>query len=179
MGTGQKRSSFRSLVICAAMAALALALPIAFHMVGFGSEFLPLLLPLLVNAFLVPAVPAVATAAATPLLSAFATGMPPLYPPVAVLMSIEAAVMSAVAAVLRRRCASIWFPLLAAIAAGRLTTAALTIAIAPAFELPARATGLAILVQGLPGVILQILVVPLAVRALRRRSSPLFREDEE
>ena len=36
----------RTMVVSAAMAALALTLPVAFHMVGLGSKFLPMLLPL-------------------------------------------------------------------------------------------------------------------------------------
>ena len=86
MNASSRNASFRNLVVCAAMAALALALPIAFHMAGLGSEFLPMLLPLLVNAFLVPFVPAVAMAAVAPFISALATGMPPLYPPIAVVL---------------------------------------------------------------------------------------------
>jgi hypothetical protein len=171
------RGSFRNLVICAAMTALALALPLAFHTVGLGSEFLPMLLPLLVNAFLVPLAPAVATAALAPFLSSLATGMPPLYPPVVVVLAAEEVVMSGVASLLRRR--PIWLPLLAAIVAGRLATVLLTAALAPEFHLPAAASSFAILIQGLPGTVLQILVVPLAVRAVRGRSSLLFGENPE
>jgi len=44
----------RAMVISAIMAAMGLVLPIAFHAVGLGGKFLPMLLPLLLNGFLVP-----------------------------------------------------------------------------------------------------------------------------
>jgi hypothetical protein len=56
-------SRLRAMVISASMAAMALVLPIAFHAVGMGSKFLPMLLPLLLNGFLVPVPWAVATGA--------------------------------------------------------------------------------------------------------------------
>ena len=88
-----KDGRLRAMVISASMAAMGLVLPIAFHAVGLGSKFLPMLLPLLLNGFLAPLPWAVATGALTPLLSAVTTGMPPLFPPVAFSMSLECAVL--------------------------------------------------------------------------------------
>jgi len=67
------------MVVSAAMAALALILPIAFHAVGLGSQFLPMLLPLLLNGFLVPLPWALLTGATVPIISSFMTGMPPTH----------------------------------------------------------------------------------------------------
>ena len=86
------------MVLSAAMGALALALPVAFHAAGLGSRFLPMLLPLLVNGYLSRWPWAVATGFCIPWISAFATGMPPLYPPIAAIMSAEGAVLAAAAA---------------------------------------------------------------------------------
>jgi hypothetical protein len=167
-------SSLRSLVISAAMGALALALPIAFHAVGLGSRFLPMLLPLLVNGYLSRWSWAAATGLAIPWISAFATGMPPLYPPVAAIMSVEGFVLASVAAATRRM--PLWVSVPVAVASGRC--AALAGAWAAAFwlELPPGFASLAMLVQGLPGVVLQLVVTPLAVAALRRRGGPLLDE---
>ena len=97
-----KDGRLRAMVISASMAAMGLVLPIAFHAVGLGSKFLPMLLPLLLNGFLVPLPWAIATGALVPLLSAVTTGMPPLFPPVAFSMSLECAVLSGTAAAIYR-----------------------------------------------------------------------------
>lgn len=163
------------MVTSAVMAALALVLPMAFHAVGLGSKFLPMLLPLLLNAFLVPWRWAVATGAIVPWISGLATGMPPLYPPVAAVMSAECAVMAAVAALIYRRgTRGVWAALIPAILAGRLTSLAMTFLLARLFGLPAALASVARLLEGLPGVALQLAVVPLVLRALASRRSILL-----
>lgn len=163
------------MVISAVMAALGLVLPIVFHATGLGSEFLPMLLPLLLNAFLSSPGWAIFTAAIVPWISAFATGMPPVYPPVALVMSAEALVMAAVvSAVYRLKRKWTWPALGAGIAADRLTSFALTVLLSSRFGLPAKAVALGVFVHGLPGVALQIVVIPLVLKALRQRRSVLF-----
>lgn len=163
------------MVISAAMAALALVLPIVFHAVGLGSKFLPMLLPLLLNGFFVPVGWAVAAGALVPPLSAVLTGMPPLYPPVALAMSIEGAVLGGVAAAIYRgRPKRLWWALVAAILLGRMTSAASTWMMAEWLHLPRRLSVAASLLQGMPGVLLQLAVVPLVVRQALRRHGLLF-----
>jgi niacin transporter len=165
----------RAMVISAVMAALALVLPVAFHAVDLGSKFLPMLLPLLLNGFLVPFRWAVGTALVVPWLSAFATGMPPLYPPVAAVVSAEGAVLAGVASVLcRGRTRSVWIALIPAVVAGRLTALALTWILAKAFQLPPTLASVAKLLEGAPGVALQLAVVPLVLHMLSKRTGPLI-----
>ncbi len=167
------------MVTSAVLAALALVLPVAFHAVGLGSKFLPMLLPLLLNAFLVPWRWAVQTGAIVPWISALATGMPPLYPPVAAVMSAECAVMAAVAALIYQRGGrGVWAALIPAILAGRLTSFGATFLLARLFGLPAALTSVARLLEGLPGVALQLAVVPLVLRALAARRSILLERTE-
>jgi hypothetical protein len=146
-----------------------------FHAVGLGSKFLPMLLPLLLNGFLSPVAWAAFTGAATPLVSALLTGMPPLYPPVAVVMSVEGIVMSVVAGTLYRACGRrVWPALVAAILCDRLTSVSLSWVLARLLGLPERLSAGAALVQGLPGVALMVVVVPLVLGALSRRRGLLF-----
>jgi hypothetical protein len=167
--------TLRAMVLSAAMAALGLTLPAVFHMVGLGSRFLPMLLPLLLNGFLVPAPWAAATGLLTPFLSSLATGMPPLYPPVAVALACEGAVAGGVAALtFRRGRGNLWAALISAIVAGRLTALMVSYGLARQFGLPPAFASLAILVQGVPGVALQVAVIPVVVRSLRRRPGLLF-----
>jgi nitric oxide reductase large subunit len=82
--------------------------------------------------------------------------------------------MAGVAASLYRVTRQIWLPLIAAIVCGRVVWFALTWLAAGWFELPPTIASLASLVQGLPGVALQLAVIPLVVRTLARRRSILF-----
>lgn len=162
------------MVISAALGALALALPAGFHAVGLGSRFLPMLLPLLVNGYLSRWTWAVATGVVIPWISAFATGMPPLYPPIAAIMSAEGAALAATAALTARLPLPVSVAL--AVAAGRATALAGAYAAAAWLDLPPGFASLAMLAQGLPGVVLQLVVTPAAVAALRRRGGLLIDE---
>lgn len=169
----------RVLVLNALVMALALVLPPAFHAVGLGSRFLPLLLPLLLNGFLSPARWAALTGALAPLVSALATGMPPLYPPVALVVAAEGAVLGGVAAALYRACGRrIWPALVAAVVCGRAVAFLLSWWMAKPFGLAPAISGVAVLIQGIPGVALQLAVTPVVVRAVRARRSLLLAHEE-
>ncbi len=177
--TSQAPDRLRSMVVSAAMAALALILPIAFHAVGLGSQFLPMLLPLLLNGFLVPLPWALLTGAAVPLISSLATGMPPMYPPVALQMSLEGAAIGGIAsAIYGFRPKRLWPALLTAVLVSRLVGVGAMWLLARAFGLPAGFVSAAMLVKGLPGVALQIVVIPLAIGQLRRSRNILVARDD-
>lgn len=165
----------RAMVISAVMAAMALILPPAFHAAGLGSRFLPMFLPLLVNGFLVPFPWAVLTGVLTPLVSSLATGMPPLFPPVALTMALEGAVLGGVsAAIYQGRRSRLWWALLSAVALGRAATFASTWMLAQVFRMPPAFTSAAVILQGVPGVLLQLTVAPLVIDQLARRKGILF-----
>jgi len=168
------------MVISAVMAAFGITLPVAFHAVGLGSKFLPMLLPLLLNGFLSTAPWAMLTGALVPLASGLITGMPPLYPPVAMVMSVEGASMAGTAALIYRGFRPrIWQGLALAVIVDRCASAALMWSIAGKFGLPPAALSIAAFLQALPGVALQIIVVPPVVRALSARKGILFRDEDE
>lgn len=178
--SGMRPNKLRCMVISAAMVALALTLPVAFHAVGLGSKFLPMFLPLLLNGFLVPWRWALLVGAVTPWISALATGMPPLYPPVVVLLSTEGAVLAGVAAVVYRLTRPrLWPALLLAILCGRFTSFVLSWLLAGEFGLPPALASVANFAQGLPGIALQLAVIPLVLRALSRRGGILFADDDK
>ena len=163
------------MVLSAAMAALALVLPMLFHATGLGSNFLPMILPLLLNAFLSDMGWALLAAAIVPWISAFATGMPPIYPPVALVMSGEAAIMALVVALVWRASKQrVWPTLIAGILADRVASFVMMLLLSVQFALPARAIAIGSFVYGLPGVALQLVVVPLVIKALKQRRSVLF-----
>lgn len=166
------------MIVSAMMAALAIVLPMAFHAVGLGNKFLPMLLPLLLNGYLSTLPWAILTAIIAPWLSAALTGMPPIYPPVALVMSCEGVVLAGVASTLyRTTCRRIWPALICAIVLSRATSFALTWYFASIFHLPCVVSATAALAEGLPGVALQVIVIPIVMRGLQQRKGLLF-DDE-
>jgi thiamine transporter ThiT len=174
-----QHKTLRSMIVSAMMTALAVALPLVFHTLGLGSKFLPMFLPLLLNAFLASWPWSIVAAVTAPWLSAALTGMPPIFPPVALIMSCECAVMAGVASALYRASRkNLWLSLLSAILLGRLTGFLLTWFFAAKFGLSGGLAASAVIVQGLPGVILQLILVPLALQGLRRRNGLLLNADD-
>lgn len=171
----RQENTLRSMVISAVMAALGIVLPMVFHATGLGSHFLPMLLPLLLNAFLSSPGWAMFTAAVVPWVSAFATGMPPIYPPVALVMSAEALTMAAVAGTVYRFSRGRVLPaLFAGIASDRVMSFAMTMLLSPLFHLPAKVVAIGAFVHGVPGVVLQLAVIPLVLKGIGKRRSVLF-----
>jgi len=150
--------------------ALALALPVVFHMLGMGPVFLPMFLPILVLGFLVSPRVVATVGVVTPIVSALLTGMPPFFPPIALVMAVELPVMGCVASVLyRKRGWNIYVALAAAIVAPKLLVVPVVVAVSQWLELPPQYTSLAVILYGVPGIVLQAIVVPPAVYMIERR----------
>jgi len=159
----------RELALASLFGAGGLLLPIVFHIVLLGGVFMPMYLPLVTLAFLVRPSVSVSTALVVPLLSAFATGMPPLYPPVVLIMIIELGCMALFISLMRTRFTNPWFVLIPALALGRVVNAASSFGAAWALHLPVRFFTLATFVSSWPGLVLLVAVVPPLVRVLQPR----------
>jgi hypothetical protein len=159
----------RSISRAAVVTALGLVLPPVFHALHLGHVFLPMYLPILAGAFLLPPRWAAAAGFATPLVSAAATGMPPLMPPVALWMAVELGVMGALAAVLHRWFRwPVWLTVALVLLVGRAVYLGLVYSTAGWMNLPPRLLTIASLVAGWPGMILALVVVPAAFHLTRR-----------
>ena len=167
------RLSARDLAYCGLFGAAALLFPVVFHLVRLGHVFMPMYLPLVTLAFFVPPLPAAVTALVVPVLSGAVTGMPPFYPPVAVFMSLELAVMSALIAgvVGRRPKANEWLVLVPVLIFGRALYVVLVYAFSLAIKLPAGFVAGLSLLGGWPGIVLMVVVVPPVAR-LKKRPRP-------
>ncbi len=153
----------------ALVTAAGLALPWVFHALRLGHVFLPMYLPLLAGAFVLRPRTAAAAAVATPLVSAAATGMPPLFPPIAAWMAIELGLMAGLASLLhRRRSLPPWAIVALVLVVGRLAYAVLVYSTGLWLNLPAGLLTAASLAAGWPGMLLAIVAVPAAVRLLER-----------
>ena len=169
--------TMRDHAYCGLFGALALALPTLFHVFGLaGPMFLPMYWPLVTLAFLVSPLRAALVALLVPVASAFLTGMPMLWPPMAAVMSAELVVQVGLIGVLgrpRQGAVSMGraFAVLAVVlVAGRFLHAGLVWGLAQAFpQLPARAFAVFSFFAGWPGVLAMLLFVPVSVGAVARR----------
>ena len=175
-----KTPTLRGMITSAALAALGIILPIAFHAVGLGAKFMPMVLVIMLSGFLAPWPWAMLAGAVTPMASALLTGMPSVYPPFCLVMSLEMTLTAGLAALLyggnRRR---LWPALLLTILFNRGLSLSLTYVLAGKFGLPPRVVSLVYFAQGLPGVALQLTVIPLVVSTLSRRKGILLFHDHE
>jgi hypothetical protein len=168
-------STLRSMVISAVLVAMGIVVPIGFHAVGLGSKFMPMILVMMLNGFLLPWPWAVLTGAVVPVASCLLTGMPPLYPPFFLSMSLEMALLSAMVSFLSRvTTPRIWPAVIGGVIFNRLTSLLLTYYLAGWFGLPSKLISLAYFAQGLPGIALQLISLPLIVKTLQKRKGLLF-----
>lgn len=161
------RQAIRQLVLAALFLALGLVLPSAFHMVGAGSVFLPMHIPVLLCGLVCGWKYGAAVGFITPLLSSF-TGMPPLFP-TATAMMFELCAYGALTGLLRPR-HNIYISLLGGMLGGRVVSG---VANTIFMGLAGKAYGLtafltASFVTALPGILLQIIVIPIVVLTLER-----------
>ncbi len=175
----------------AAGLALSLVLPWLFHAVGLGPVFLPMHLPVLVTGALFGTGSGLAVGLLAPLLSTLLTGSPPTAPPVAQLMTAELATYGAAAGWLRGRLLATPHPasarrasrlllleyawLVGTLLLGRLALAVAAGLLGPALGLrvPAAVYVQAAIWTGLPGVSVQLVVVPFLVRRLAHYLNPI------
>jgi hypothetical protein len=158
--------------IGAVMIALGITLPMAFHAVGLGPTFLPMHLPVLMAALLVDPAVACLVGMVTPLLSALLTGMPALMPPIAQAMVIELGLYGLLGSLIHQRLGQdLYVSLIGAMLGGRVAYGLLGATILPLIGL--RAVPLlypvtAGLVASLPGILIQLAIVPVIVRGLQK-----------
>jgi hypothetical protein len=173
----------RQLSLAGLLGALALLLPIGFHALGWGGRILlPMHLPIVIAGFLLEPGLALSLGLIVPLLSAVLTGMPPLAPPMALLMSVELAVKAGSASVLYRRLhAPMWTALPMAIAADWAVLAAAALQAAKFFVIQSSPVKyvVAAIVLSLPGTVLQLVAVPAVVLTIERRIPSLRRKKGE
>ncbi len=159
----------RQRVLAGLMGALAIALPQVFHLVGLGSTFLPMHIPVLLAGFVVRPGLAATVGLLAPVVSMLVTGMPPA--PMVPLLVAELAALGAAASLLHRRLrVPVWVALPGAIAARAAVTVMLVSLVGERLGFPPQLrSAAAVLALGLPGVGLQLVAVPAGLRLMRRR----------
>lgn len=163
----------KQLVFAGLCAAIGVALPLAFHTIpNAGSIFLPMHIPVLICGFLCGPAYGLLCGIVTPIVSSLATGMPPA----AILpgMVCELATYGLMTGLLfrllrgRARGARIYLTLIGAMLCGRLVSGALNALIFRAGKYSLQVWLTASFVTALPGIILQLALIPVLLLALER-----------
>lgn len=167
-----KLSYTKKLAICAACVALCVVLPMAFHSIpNAGQVILPMHIPVLLCGLMCPWPYGLACGLLGPLLSSLTTGMPPaaMLPS----MMVECAVYGAVSGVMMRfvRTKNSWLDLyismITAMLAGRVVAGLANAWIFTPGTAPF-AWVTTSLVTGIPGIVIQLVLLPILVAALTR-----------
>lgn len=158
----------KNMVSAALCIALGIVLPIFFHMVGLGSVFLPMHIPVILCGFVCGWPYGLVCGIVVPILSALLTGMPPFYP-YAISMMFELGTYGLLSALLYKRF-NVYVSLIGAMIGGRIVSGiANTILYGVSGTSYSFAAFIsASFVTALPGIIIQIILIPLLVIALQR-----------
>jgi len=167
----------RLVTVCGLFISAGILIPMVFHAFGLGKVFLPMHIPVLIAGILYGPEYGLITGLITPGLSAVLTGMPPLMPPTAQAMTFELAAYGVLSGLLTHRVGLGVVPsLVGAMIGGRLVYGMLGASLLPLLgfqSVPVLYPLTAGLVSSLPGVALQLVVVPTVVALLRRHQRRL------
>jgi len=165
-----KKNQIRNLVLSALLLAVGFVLPFLTGQIPeVGSMLLPLHLPALICGFVCGWPWGLAVGAVLPLMRSFLMGMPPMIP-TALCMAFEMAAYGAAAGILYKKC-HMYVSLLGAMIIGRLVWGVVSWAVyGLLMETP---FSLAMFwaggyVNAWPGIVLQLIAVPLIVKALKQ-----------
>ncbi|WMJ80469.1 ECF transporter S component [Clostridium sp. MB40-C1] len=168
----RKNTSINQMVRAAVIIALGIVLPIFFHVFGqnAGAVFLPMHIPILIGGFMLNPIYALLTGIITPLLSHLFTGMPAF--PFVYIMILELAAYGFFTSLFYNRIKLGIYPsLILAMLIGRGFNIAgvytiMHMIMGKPFKFKIVATGL--FMKGLPGIAIQLILIPLIVYGLRR-----------
>lgn len=150
--------------------ALGLVFPIVFHMIGAGPAFLPMHFPVLLCGLLFGWQYGAVCGLIVPLLSSLLTGMPPIFP-TAPAMMLELCAYGALTGIFYLALQwNIYPALLAAMLGGRIVSG---LANAMLLQMADKPYGFSAFVSGafvtaLPGILLQIILIPALILALKK-----------
>lgn len=168
---GVRNSQTRELVLGSFFILLGLVIPFIFHSTGLlGTVFLPMHFPILIAGFYLRPSTALIVGGVTPFLSSLMTGMPALMP-MAPIMVFELAAYGLITSLLSNdKKWNTYFVLISAMIGGRIV-AGLVVAIMVALfgvQLDPVLFVIGGIVTGLPGIALQLLLIPPFISRFRR-----------
>lgn len=167
-----KKEELKKLIYAALFLALGIVLPFATAQIKeIGDSLLPMHLPVLICGFICSWKYGLAVGLVLPFIRSALFGMPPLYPQ-AVWMALELATYGLVAGLLYKKTGLKYLSLIAAMLFGRVVwgiAKAILLGVADKpFGISAFITGG--FVDALPGIILQLILIPVIVRLYERET---------
>lgn len=153
----------KSIIMTGFFTAIGIVLPIVFHYADIGKNLLPMQFPVLLSGFFLTPPYAVTVGVITPVLSALLTGMPPMFPNM-LCLCVEFGAYGLFLSIFKR-IKSKYLRLVLSLLLGK------TVLLVFAFSNAALAAfTYAQLINGLAGMLWQILIVPVIVKGYERRS---------
>lgn len=173
----KRKITTKEIVLSGLLLATGILLPMIFHAVGMtGPIFLPMHIPVLIGGMLLSPYLALVLGIVTPLLSSVLTGMPVLFP-MAPIMVVELGTYGLIAALcIRKFKLNVILALIISMIAGRImagVTVALLIQLFSVQMNPILFVQGAI-ITGLPGLIIQIILIPTLVYLIKHHASHLI-----
>ena len=162
------RTATIRLVFTAFFVALGCILPPLFHMIGAGTVFLPMHIPVLLCGFVCGAPYGAACGVIVPLLSSLFTGMPPVFP-TALAMALELCCYGAITGLMFIKFNwNLYASLIAAMLCGRIISGLANMALLglAGQEYSLKMFLTASFITSMPGIIIQIIVVPAIIAIL-------------
>lgn len=165
-----KENELRQIPLTALFAAVAVVLPQFFHLLGLGATFLPMFLPIMLGSLLLTWKFALVLAILPPLVSFLLTAMPPLVPPILPIMLIELICIALILSIVHRHLKKpLWLALGLAILTDRLILFVIVSIVAPLLGFTNPIFTLALVASGIPGIILQIITIPLTLKLIEKK----------
>lgn len=170
-GKQMRTNIVRETTLSGLFIAIGIILPMLFHALGQGATFLPMHIPVLLAGFILSLPFAVAVGIITPILSSILTSMPPIFP-VLPFMVFELATYGLVTSFLYRKLKlNVYVSLVGAMLSGRIVATIVVWVLINFFfaTLPSPIIWVtAAVTAGLPGIVIQLALIPVLVLALNR-----------
>ena len=170
------RFKTKDLVTASVLLAIGIILPMVIHMSGIdGTIFLPMHIPVLIAGLMVGSPLGLVVGILSPTLNHFITGMPPV--PILWIMLVELAIYGLISGYLYRKVKMTLLPsLIITMIIGRLFAALTVLLLGKGFGLPVPPIDIyikGITILSLPGIIIQIILIPIIINAYERSQNSL------
>ncbi len=161
----------KEIILAGLFIAIGVIIPSIFHLTGIsGKVFLPMHIPALIAGFFVSPPLAFMVGFVLPYLNSMITGMPPLFP-IAIIMSVEIGLYGISVAIYSKRFNTI-LTLILAMITGRIGGGLTVFALSQLFGIKLKAITFikAAIITGLPGIIIQLILIPTIVTAINKHT---------
>ncbi|MDL2311096.1 ECF transporter S component [Peptostreptococcaceae bacterium OttesenSCG-928-C18] len=158
----------KNLVYSALLLSLGIILPSATHSFGaFGTIFLPMHIPVFLAGIIIGPIYGACLGLLLPLLNHFILGMPPI--PMLYIMIFELCTYGLISGIIFKKTKNVFLSLILSMIVGRIVGAIVTFVlfyILGLSKIPVSAWIYGSLVTGLPGIIIQIILVPIVTKTV-------------